>query len=131
MIFSTSYDEIIRKINPISFARYLEYTGWTNIPRKRRDLRVYQYIHNDDFMQVTIPLEDDLSDYNESMIHAVEAVAKKEGRPLEQLFLYLLNPNADIVKIRIENTQIEPGAIFLDDAVSIYENAKKCLVPLF
>ena len=54
-------------------------------------------------------------------------MAECEGRSLEQLYLYLLNPNADILKIRIEKKEIEPGNILLDDAIAVYENAKRLL----
>ena len=38
-----------------------------------------------------------------------------------------MNPNADILKIRLERQDVEKGNILLDDAINIYENAKKLL----
>ena len=96
--------ELISKINPFSFARYLECTGWRNIPRKRRDIRVYQYVTDDDFEQVTIPLDYDLSDYNEAMISAAETVAKTEGKSPKEFLLHLFDSTVYIAEARIDNS---------------------------
>ena len=41
--------------------------------------------------------------------------------------LYLLNPNTDILKIRLDRKDIEAGSILFDDAIRMYENTKKLL----
>ena len=72
-------------------------------------------------------MDDHLADYKTALYEACKTVAEYEKRSLEQLFLYLLNPGADILKIRIEKKEVEPGNILLDDAIGVYENAKKLL----
>ena len=61
------------------------------------------------------------------MYDAVETVAEAEGKTVEQVLLYLLNPNADILKIRLDRKNVEVGSILFDDAINVYENAKKLL----
>lgn len=41
--------------------------------------------------------------------------------------LYLLNPNTDILKIRLEKDDVEQGNIMLDNAINLFNNAKKIL----
>ena len=41
--------------------------------------------------------------------------------------LYLLNPNTDILKIRLDKVGVEAGSIMFDDAIQLYDNAKKLL----
>lgn len=125
MIYSIKLIELSNKINPFVFIRYLKDTGWHLFPRKRSDIKVFQMEIEDDFYQVTIPIDKELSDYNESMYKAVEMVAAIEHRSVEQLLLYLLNPSADILKIRLDKKNVEAGNILFDDAIRIYENAKK------
>src|SRR5699024_9461759 len=48
-------------------------------------------------------------------------------KSIEQLMLYLLNPNTDILKIRLDKKGVETGSILFDDAIRMYENAKKLL----
>lgn len=127
MIYSVNYLELTEKINPIVFAKYLSDTHWQQFPRKRKDIKVFQREINGVLHQVTIPMDDTLTDYHEAMLEAVRGVAVAEDKALEQVFLYLLNPNADILKIRVEKRDVETGHILLDDAISIYENVKRLL----
>jgi len=47
-------------------------------------------------------MDDHLADYKTALYEACKTVAEYEKQSLEQLFLVLLNPDADILKIRIE-----------------------------
>lgn len=41
--------------------------------------------------------------------------------------LYLLNPNTDILKIRLDKKEVESGNIMFDDAIQLFDNAKKLI----
>ena len=128
MIYSVNLKKLTKKINPFSFAKYLKDTGWTQFQTKRTYIKVFQNTKlNGDFFQVTIPMEQSLSDYQEAMYTAIETVAFVEGQSAEQLLLFLLNPNTDILKIRLDRSDVEAGNILFDDAIRIYENAKKLI----
>lgn len=62
---------------------------------------IFQLQTDFDFFQVTIPMDKGLSDYKEAMYKAVETVALAEHKSIEQVMLFLLNPSADILKIRL------------------------------
>lgn len=127
MIYSINFLEMTNKINPLAFSKYLRDTGWNVFPRKRTDIKIFQLQTDFDFFQVTIPMDKGLSDYKDAMYKAVETVALAEHKSVEQVMLYLLNPSADILKIRLEKREVEPGNILFDDAIRLYENAKKLL----
>lgn len=128
MIYSVNLLDLTEKVNPLSFSKYLRDTGWNHIPRKNDKIRVYQIIANDgNLFQVTIPIDKTLSDYKIAMYEAIESVAFVEERSPEQVMLFLLNPNTDILKIRLDRKDVEAGNIFFDDAIRIYENTKKLL----
>ena len=126
MIYNIDYNELIRKINPITFSKYLQDAGWIRYRTNRKDVRVFQKDQKD-FCQVVIPMDELLTDYDDAMLLACQKVAEYESRTVEQLLLYLLNPNADILKIHIEKKAVESGSILLDDAIKVYENAKRML----
>ena len=69
---------------------------------KRENIKIFQFERNDEFFQVIIPMDRSLNDYREAMYKAVETVAIAEAKSVEQVMLYLLNPNTDILKIRLE-----------------------------
>lgn len=127
MIYSVNFMDLTEGISPLAFSKYLKDTGWKLFQSKRMHIKIFQYERGDQFFQVAIPIERRLSDYREAMYKAVETVATAEGKSLEQIMLYLLNPNTDILKIRLDKKEIETGNILFDDAIRMYENAKKLL----
>lgn len=127
MIYSINFTDMARQINPLAFSKYLKETGWKQFNTKKNTVKVFQYECGNEFYQVKIPLESAFSDYNYAMYSAVEKVAAVECRSVEQVMLYLLNPNTDILKIRLEKKDVEAGNILFDDAIKIYDNAKKLL----
>lgn len=127
MIYSVNFMDLTEKISPLAFAKYLKDMGWEQFQSKRQYIKIFQYEKNDDFFQVVIPTEKKLNDYKEAMYKAVVTVAEVENKSVEQVMLYLLNPNTDILKIRLEKKDIEAGNILFDDAIHMYENAKRLL----
>lgn len=127
MIYSVNFLEMTEKINPLALSRYLAQTGWTLFPFKRTDVQIYQYTREKSFWQAMVPLDRTLHDYKQTMLQTVNTVAEVENKPIEQVMLFLLNPNTDIIKIRLENKELEAGNILFDDAIQLYDNAKKLL----
>lgn len=129
VIYSVNFENLTEKINPPAFEKYLKDTGWKEVPLKRNNVKFFQYVNsNNDAFQIDLPMDKSLFDYKSAMYQAVETVAYVEGKSTEQLMLFLLNPNADILKIRLEKDSVETGSILFDDAISVYENAKKLIV---
>lgn len=127
MIYSVDFLELTEQINPLAFVKYLKDTGWNSFQIMRKNIRVFQKEMGGAFHQITLPMDKQLSDYKEAMYRAVKTVSEVECRSFEQIMLYLLNPNTDILKIRLDKKQIETGSITFDDAIRMYENTKKLL----
>lgn len=127
MIYSVNFVDMTLKLNPLAVTKYLTETEWKLYPIKRTDIKIFQYEKNGIFEQVTVPLDKNLRDYKNTMYDAICKVAYIEGKSVEQLMLYLLNPNTDILKIRLDKKEVESGNIILDDAIQLYDNAKKLL----
>lgn len=128
MIYSVNFMDLTEKINPHDVVKYLKDTGWIQYKTKKEYIKTFQKITDkDDFYQVIIPIEKGLADYKQAMFEAIEQIAFLEGQSTEQLMLYLLNPNTDILKIRLQKKDIEAGSILFDDAINLFENAKKLI----
>lgn len=127
MIYSVNFMDLTEKISPLLFAKYLKDMGWEQFQSKRQHIKIFQCEKNNDFFQIVIPTDKRLNDYKEAMYKAVVTVSEAENKSVEQVMLYLLNPNADILKIRLEKKDVESGNILFDDAIRMYENAKKLL----
>lgn len=127
MIYSVNFLDMTELLSPPAVVRYLKETGWVSYPNRRKNIRIFQMNHNDHFYQIVVPMDKDLADYHEAMYQAVSTLSEYEQRSLEEVFLYLLNPNTDILKIRIVKQDVEAGNILMDDAISLYESTKKLI----
>ena len=120
MIYSVNYMDLAEKIDPLAFIRYLKKTVWEAFPTKKNGIEIYQLENTNGFFQVNIPTKNFFSDYKEAIYRSVQTVAQAEGKTEEQTLLYLLNPNTDILKIRLDKANVEAGNILFDDATGIY-----------
>lgn len=127
MIYSVNYEKMADCIKPISFVNFLKDNNWSHFKTKRTDIMVFQkrIVEND--FQVKIPMDKTLYDYRKAMYRAIETVSLAEKQDMGQLVLLLLNPNADILKVRLDCDSVANGNIFLDYAIQIYDNAKRLL----
>ncbi len=127
MIYSVDFKKMAGKVNPFAFCKYLTQTGWKKFNTKRKEIQVYQKRISQHLFQITMPIDKQLFDYCDAMYAAVQTLASVENKSIESVLLYLLNPNTDILKIRLEREGVEAGNILLDDAINLYDNAKKLL----
>ena len=127
MLYAVDYEALSMNIDPLSFSRYLEKIGWIKFSTKRQNVNIFQAEKNGRFYQINIPLDRGFSDYKQALTSAVHTLSEFEEKSFERVFLFLLNPNADILKIRINDPSVEPGNMLIDDAINVYENAKKLL----
>lgn len=127
MIYSVNFKRLANQVEPLSFVKFLKDNGWTQFMTKKEYLKIFQKKIGDEAYQVNIPLDPYLADYNRAMYNAVETVAIAEKQDIEKVLLWLLNPDADILKVRIQHDNIKAGNIFFDDAIKVYENVKKLL----
>lgn len=127
MISSEKIHDAVSKIDPYIIMTYLKKMRWEIYPLDRKDIRIFQYRRGEMFEQVTIPLNRSLRDYDYAMYDTVCKIAHIENRSVKQQIMYFVYPNADILKIRLDKENIKTGNIPLDEAINLYENAKKLL----
>ncbi|MDD7382568.1 MAG: hypothetical protein PUG37_07345 [Bacillales bacterium] len=127
MIYSINFEDMTKQLNPFAVCQYLELNGWKHVPFKREDVKVYQVFKDNNLVQVNVPTSKELYDYKEAMYDVVKVIATFEEKSLEQVMLYLLNPNTDIIKIRFIDKEVANGNILLDDAIKLFDNAKKLI----
>lgn len=127
MIYSVDFTDMSGKISHVNVVKYLRDLGWKEIITKRKNVKVFQLV-NDEFYQVDVPTSHDFSDYNFAMYKVVETIAHTVNKTIEQVILELLNPLADILKFRIAGKETEYGSILVEDALNLYDNAKKLIL---
>jgi hypothetical protein len=120
-------ERIASRIRHNVVSRYLTQTGWECVFEKPEKIRVFSAIKAEKEYQVTIPLREELYDYGMLMVKAIQDIADYQQFSINSVATFLQNPTSDIVRIRLVSVNATEGVICLDDAVSLYENAKKLL----
>ena len=93
MIYSVDFQELCRNISHIDLAKYVTDLNWVAYKGKTANfLKIFQKEYNDNFYQIIIPFNRNLSDYTEAMYKAISVVAITEEKSTEQVILELLNP---------------------------------------
>ena len=125
MIYTADFYEIAGKIKNTEMTKYLRDLGWREIQSKRASVKIFQIFEGEEFYQADVPIDREFSDYKLAIYRAVEQIAKWSKKSTEHVLLELLNPLSDIFRIRIKEAQEESGTIRVEDAVKLFENAKK------
>lgn len=127
MIYTTDFIKICSSLNHLEIVRFLRGLEWNRVKNKNEELAVFQKIHDDDLFQIIIPLNAEYSDYGEMMYNAATVLANEQNRSVEEVILELMNPLSDIVKVRINDENIHGGTVLFEDAIDLFNNAKKMI----
>ena len=125
MIYTADFVEMAGKISHVDIVKYLKDLGWKEIESKRQNVKIFQLVDGDNLYQANIPVSRELSDYNFAIYRAVEQIAKSSKKSTEHVLLELLNPLSDIIRFQVKEASAESGTIKVEDAINLYENAKK------
>jgi hypothetical protein len=128
MIYSVYYEELAGRIKHFDMIKYLNDLGWNQIQSKREKINIFQLKNSNGIFQADIPISRDLRDYQAAMYRNVLCIAEALHKTVEQVILELLNPSSDFLRFRINEPAIEGGSIFVEDAISLYNNAKRLLM---
>ncbi|MGA3110576.1 MAG: hypothetical protein ABSE15_00905 [Candidatus Bathyarchaeia archaeon] len=124
MIYTVDFLEIAGKLNYVEIAKYLKDLGWNEV-ESYPNVKIFQIFSNKILYQADIPLDRKLRDYNSAMLRAVQQIAEFSNKSTEHVLLELLNPLSDIIRFQVKEGTDESGTIKVEDAIKLYENAKK------
>jgi len=125
MIYSVNFEELAERISHLDAAKYLHDLGWSQVPSKRNMVQVFQLENQHGFFQADLPTSRSLRDYGPAMYRTIQCIAQSVCKSVEQVVLELLNPLSDIIRMRIDEPTIAGGSILFEDAINLYDNAKK------
>lgn len=127
MIYTTDFIKICSSLDYTQTARFLRGLGWSRINNKNENLAIFQKTNDGDLFQIVLPRKSEYSDYGEMMYKAATILASEQNRSVEEIILELMNPLSDIVKVRINDENIIGGTVLFEDAIDLFNNAKKMI----
>lgn len=120
------------KLNEISLdllSDYLLSKGWENDGRIGETAIVWHRPEEHFFdFEILHPINKKSLDYFQRLAEVLSILSRFEKRQPFEVFNEIINFNFDVVRIRVENTDVEGGSIPLDDGVLLFEKAKELLV---
>jgi len=129
MIYTSDINHLIANIPIKNIIAYLDDLGWQHVKTKRDEIiKVYSTPSELEHISVTVPLKRDLADYNLAMKHLIGSISEAYKKDIKRIIMELLNPNADILKIRIVSNETESGVIGIGKGIDLFNNAKSMLI---
>ena len=128
MMMQNKDRECCKDVRPSFIRLYLEKRGWNEIQlTKKRFFDVFQTKKDNVLYQINIPNNDELVDYEDMIYSACLKLSDYEQIPLKDLISRMINPQADILKIRMNSDNVINGSISLNDVVGLVDASKRLL----
>ena len=112
----------VRSLRPLETVTYLRSTGWTQAVQNPQASVWTRQVGDEEF-EAVVPLEQAMSDYALRMGDLLHTLAKAEGRSQAQVFSDLLTTFADVVRIRIDDPELNDGTLPIEMHAQI---AQRC-----
>lgn len=123
-------DKRILQINSYLIIKHLIKTKWQEFHIKNNDIRIFQYIQNDMFVQVRVPVNKELIDYDQAMYDVIRTVAEVEKKTIEEEIEYFLALDcSNMLKIHFIGNYYEKD-LLLKDTIQLYSNIENLLVSI-
>ncbi|MDR2117152.1 MAG: hypothetical protein LBP87_12305 [Planctomycetaceae bacterium] len=104
---------LAKNIKPYNVRKYLLAKGWKEVKKmSRKDIFLFNHPKNKQ-QQIVFPSEDDYQLYPEDLLIAVNRLQEYEQRDIASILTQLSNPDADILRYRIQSQQAESGSLSL------------------
>ena len=121
-------DKRILQIKPYLIIEHLIKMNWQEFQIKNNDIRMFQYIQNDMFVQVRVPVNRELIDYDQAMYDVIRTVAEVEKKTIEEEIEYFLALDcSNMLKIHFIGNYYEKD-LLLKDTIQLYSNIENLLV---
>jgi hypothetical protein len=127
----TSFDinSIVKDIIPVRLEMYLLSTGWIENGSISDKAKVWHRPEKKHFdLEILQPVNESLKDYSQRLYEAIHNLSDYENRSPLKVINDIKNFDSDIVKIRVISSDVDGGAIPIDDGVLLFEKAKELLV---
>jgi hypothetical protein len=120
--------DVLKSINPLEVASYLEIQGW-NKQRQINDIASIWTLElaEGDNVEILLPLNPEFRDFSARMKEVLQNLEIVENRSQLEIITNLKTPLAEIVQISVNHSEIINGSIPISQGVQLFESAKKLM----
>jgi hypothetical protein len=121
----------LKQIGSIRLKNYLKDRGWQEESFPRKELLKFRspmpISSSNRFIQLYIPANDEINDYDRIIEYALEGISAYENRSFDDVVSQMLNLG-DSLKIEVSNMETAKGSIPLPKGISMYEGVRDLFV---
>ncbi len=120
--------DAIRALRPLEVATYLRSRGWAHQQAASTKASVWTIATGKDEFEAVVPLDQAISDYALRMVEVLHTVSVVEGRSQAQIYADLLTTFADVVRIRIDDPELQDGTLPIEAYAQVAQKARDLLL---
>lgn len=120
--------DVLKSINPLEVASYLETQGWKE-QRQINDIASVWTLElaQGDNVEILLPLNTEFRDFSARMREVLQNLEIVENRSQLEIINNLNTPLAEIIQISVNNSEIINGSIPIYQGVQLFESARKLM----
>lgn len=120
--------DVLKSINPLEVASYLETQGWKE-QRQINDIASVWTLElaQGDNVEILLPLNPEFRDFSARMREVLQNLEIVENRSQLEIITNLKTPLAEIIQISVNHSEIINGSIPIYQGVQLFESAKKLM----
>ncbi|MHC0063349.1 hypothetical protein ACWATR_10525 [Nostoc sp. UIC 10890] len=120
--------DVLKSINPLEVASYLEIQGWKEQRQINDIASVWTLeIAQGGNVEILLPLNPEFRDFSARMREVLQNLEIVENRSQLEIITNLKTPLAEIVQISVNHSEIINGSIPISQGVQLFESAKKLM----
>ena len=120
----------IEQVRSSNLKTYLEDRRWIEESYRREEVFKFkspQPLYENKYIEVLIPSQEDLIDYNRMVEIAIDTISAFEDRSFEDVLSQVLS-FGDLLKFQISTPKTKKGTIPINDGISLYKSISDLLV---
>jgi hypothetical protein len=128
MIITIRDNNALASLNPLEIASYLKFNGWDEVREPRIEAsRWYKTDKDEDTIEILLPYDKSIGDYNNRMVDLLTSLEYVENRPQNLIFNDLKNVFSDIIRFFVPSSDTE-GTIPITIGSGAYQDINDIMV---
>ncbi|MFN6536440.1 MAG: hypothetical protein RM021_008715 [Nostoc sp. EkiNYC01] len=120
--------DVLKSINPLEVASYLETQGWKQQSQINDIASIWTLeLGQGDNVEILLPLNTEFRDFSARMSEVLHNLEIVENRSQLEIITNFKTPLAEIIHISVNHSQIINGSIPIYQGVQLFESAKKLM----
>jgi hypothetical protein len=120
--------EAMKALHPLEVAAYLRSRAWVSREARGGRATIWALTVADEEYEALLPLDPAIGDFALRMGDLIQVLAAAEQRSQEEIYSDLLTTTADVVRIRIEDSDLQDGTLPIEVHARIAQKARDLML---